>query len=38
MDFRHLETFCRVASLKSFSKAAEDLFLTQPTVSGHILS
>lgn len=38
IDFRHLETFCRVASLKSFSKAAEDLFLTQPTVSGHILS
>jgi DNA-binding transcriptional LysR family regulator len=38
IDFRHLETFCRVAKLKSFSKAAEDLFLTQPTVSGHILS
>jgi DNA-binding transcriptional LysR family regulator len=27
-----------VADLKSFSKAADDLFLTQPTVSGHILS
>ncbi len=38
IDFRHLETFSRVAELKSFSKAAEDLFLTQPTVSGHILS
>jgi DNA-binding transcriptional LysR family regulator len=38
IDFRHLETFCRVASLKSFSRAADDLFLTQPTVSGHILS
>ncbi|OGP62729.1 MAG: hypothetical protein A2169_04655 [Deltaproteobacteria bacterium RBG_13_47_9] len=38
MDFRHLETFCRVARLKSFSKAADDLFLTQPTVSGHIIS
>jgi len=38
IDFRHLETFCRVADLKSFSKAADDLFLTQPTVSGHILS
>ncbi len=38
IDFRHLETFCRVANLKSFSKAAEDLFLTQPTVSGHILA
>jgi len=27
-----------VADLKSFSRAADDLFLTQPTVSGHILS
>jgi DNA-binding transcriptional LysR family regulator len=38
IDFRHLETFCRVAELKSFSRAADDLFLTQPTLSGHILS
>jgi DNA-binding transcriptional LysR family regulator len=38
IDFRHLETLCRIADLKSFSKAADDLFLTQPTVSGHILS
>ena len=38
IDFRHLETFCRVADLKSFSKAADNLFLTQPTISGHILS
>ncbi|NWF91824.1 MAG: LysR family transcriptional regulator [Syntrophaceae bacterium] len=38
IDFRHLETFCRVAERRSFSKAADDLFLTQPTVSGHILS
>jgi len=38
IDFRHLETFCRVADLKSFSKAADDLLLTQPTVSGHILA
>jgi DNA-binding transcriptional LysR family regulator len=38
IDFRHLETFCRVAALRSFSRAADDLFLTQPTVSGHILS
>lgn len=38
IDFRHLETFRKVAELKSFSKAAEDLFLTQPTISGHILS
>jgi DNA-binding transcriptional LysR family regulator len=38
IDFRHPETFCRIAGLKSFSKAADDLFLTQPAVSGHILS
>jgi DNA-binding transcriptional LysR family regulator len=38
IDFRHIETFSRVADLKSFSRAADDLFLTQPTVSGHILS
>jgi DNA-binding transcriptional LysR family regulator len=38
IDFRHLETFCRVAQLKSFTKAADDLCLTQPTISGHILS
>lgn len=38
IDFRHLETFCRVADLKGFSRAADDLLLTQPTVSGHILS
>lgn len=38
IDFKHLESFCRVAQRKSFSKAAEDLFLTQPTVSGHIIS
>jgi DNA-binding transcriptional LysR family regulator len=38
IDFRHLETFCRVAQLKSFTKAAGDLCLSQPTVSGHILT
>jgi DNA-binding transcriptional LysR family regulator len=38
IDFRHLETFCRVAEVKSFSKAADDLCITQPTVSGHILA
>jgi DNA-binding transcriptional LysR family regulator len=38
VDFRHLETFCRVAELRNFSKAADDLFLTQPTVSGHVIS
>ncbi|WXR60592.1 selenium metabolism-associated LysR family transcriptional regulator [Peptostreptococcaceae bacterium AGR-M142] len=36
MDFKQLETFVMVAKLKSFSKAADKLFLTQPTVSNHI--
>ncbi|HEY4908070.1 MAG TPA: LysR family transcriptional regulator, partial [Methylomirabilota bacterium] len=36
MDLRQLEIFVRVAELKSFSKAADALFLTQPTVSEHI--
>jgi len=38
IELKHIETFCRVAELKSFSKAGQQLFLTQPTVSGHILS
>lgn len=36
MDFRQLETFVEVTKLKSFSKAAELLFITQPTVTNHI--
>ncbi|QXM05787.1 selenium metabolism-associated LysR family transcriptional regulator [Crassaminicella indica] len=36
MDFRQLETFIAIARLKSFSKAADYLFLTQPTISNHI--
>lgn len=36
MDIRQLETFIQVAKLKSFSKAAEKLYITQPTVSNHI--
>ncbi len=36
MDFRQLETFVAVAKYKSFSKAADHLFLTQPTISSHI--
>lgn len=36
MDCRQLEAFCRVVELKSFSRAAEALRLTQPTVSGHV--
>ena len=36
MDLRQLEIFVKVAELKSFSKAAQALRLTQPTVSEHI--
>jgi len=35
-DLRQLEIFCKVAELKSFSKAARAVHLTQPTVSEHI--
>ncbi|MBI3636991.1 MAG: LysR family transcriptional regulator [Candidatus Rokubacteria bacterium] len=36
MDLRRLEVFAKVAELGSFSRAADALFLTQPTVSEHI--
>lgn len=36
MDFRQLEAFVQVVRQGSFSRAAEQLFLTQPTVSSHI--
>ena len=36
MDLRQLEIFVKVAEFGSFSKAAEALYLTQPTVSEHI--
>jgi len=36
MDLRRLEVFVKVAELRSFSRAADALFLTQPTVSEHI--
>lgn len=35
---KHLETFCKVAERGSFSRAGEAVYLTQPTVSGHIAS
>ncbi|MGH7326127.1 MAG: selenium metabolism-associated LysR family transcriptional regulator [Candidatus Rokuibacteriota bacterium] len=36
MDLRRLEVFVKVAELGSFSRAAEALYLTQPTVSEHV--
>lgn len=36
LDLWHVEVFYHVAKHRSFSKAAEALRLTQPTVSGHI--
>jgi DNA-binding transcriptional LysR family regulator len=36
VDLRQLEVFCKVVELKSFSRAAEAIFLTQPTVSQHV--
>jgi DNA-binding transcriptional LysR family regulator len=36
MDIHHLRVFASVYRNKSFSKAAEELNLTQPTVSDHI--
>ncbi|RLB85495.1 MAG: LysR family transcriptional regulator [Deltaproteobacteria bacterium] len=35
-DFRQLEIFCKVVELKSFSKAADAVFLAQPSVSERI--
>jgi len=36
MDFKQVEAFVFVAKYKSFSRAAEKLLLSQPTVSTHI--
>ncbi|SEG01145.1 DNA-binding transcriptional regulator, LysR family [Caloramator fervidus] len=36
MDFKQIEAFVNVAKFKSFSKAAEAIFLSQPTISAHI--
>jgi DNA-binding transcriptional LysR family regulator len=35
-DFRKIEAFCRVYEQRSFSKAGEVLFLSQPTISSHV--
>jgi DNA-binding transcriptional LysR family regulator len=36
MDIRQLKAFAKVYEHRSFSKAAEALFLSQPTISAHI--
>ena len=36
MNLKQLEAFVQIADSGSFSKAAKDLFLTQPTISAHI--
>lgn len=38
MDFKQLEAFLSVAKLRSFSKAANAIYLSQPTISSHISS
>ncbi len=38
MELKQLESFVSVADNQSFSKAAKELYLTQPTVSAHIAS
>lgn len=38
MDFRQLEIFIKIVELKSFSKAATAICITQPTVTSHIQS
>ena len=36
MDLHQIDIFCTLIRLRSFSRAAEALYLTQPTVSSHI--
>lgn len=38
MNLKQLEAFVQIADSGSFSKAAKELFLTQPTISAHISS
>ncbi|MEF3697537.1 selenium metabolism-associated LysR family transcriptional regulator [Desulfolutivibrio sp.] len=38
MDIRRLQAFCKVYELKSFSRAGEELLLSQPTVSAHVMA
>ena len=36
MEFKQLESFAAVVRLNSFTKAAESLYISQPTISTHI--
>lgn len=36
MEFKHLQSFVAVVKYGSFTKAAESLFISQPTISAHI--
>lgn len=36
MEFKQLESFCAVVRYQSFTKAAEKLYISQPTISTHI--
>lgn len=36
MDIRKLEAFAKVYEKRSFSRAAQDLFVSQPTISAHV--
>lgn len=36
LDTRQLQVFVKVYEVGSFSQAAKEVFLTQPTISGHI--
>lgn len=38
MEFKQIEAFVNVVKYQSFSKAADATFLTQPTISSHIIS
>ncbi len=38
MEIRKLQAFVKVYELRSFSRAGQELFLSQPTISTHILS
>ncbi len=38
MELRNLDAFCKVVEFKSFTRAAEAMLLSQPTISEHIRS